>query len=118
MEVYTRSRSFSYIDDDGSGCTNNKDRYMRINMAKCENKNSRRECSAMANGDTRSNRSTRKLAGFLMCSTALSHFPSQNYLITEKFTSRKIHILLLTDDQFVPKRDGFKNRQVGEFHQK
>ncbi|CAH3172929.1 unnamed protein product, partial [Porites lobata] len=58
VEVYTRSRSFSYIDDDGSGCTNNKDRYMRINMAKCENKNSRRECSAMANGDTRSNRNT------------------------------------------------------------
>ena len=62
---------------------------MRINMAKCENKNSRRECSAMANGDTRSNRNTRKLAGFLMCSTALSHFPSQNYLITEKIYKQK-----------------------------
>ena len=62
---------------------------MRINMAKCENKNSRRECSAMANGDTRSNRKTRKLAGFLMCSTALSHFPSQNYLITEKIYKQK-----------------------------
>ena len=62
---------------------------MRINMAKCENKSSRRECSAMANGDTRSNRNTRKLAGFLMCSTALSHFPSQNYLITEKIYKQK-----------------------------
>ena len=29
------------------------------------------------------------LAGFLMCSTALSHFPSQNYLITEKIYKQK-----------------------------
>ena len=45
------------------------------------------ECSAMANGDTRKNPRTRKL----------------------KF----IFYYLRT---IVPKRDGFKNRQVGEFH--
>ena len=89
VEVYSSSQSFSYIEDDGSGCTNNKDRYMRINKDKCENKNSRRECPAMADEETSSYSSTRKLAGFLMCSTAVSHFPSQNYLITEKIYKQK-----------------------------
>ena len=91
VEVYSSSRSFSYIDDDGSGCTNNEDRYMRINMAKCENKNSRRECPAMANGETRSKLNTRKLAGFLMlfyCSQSLSIsklFNNGKNLQAEKF---------------------------------
>ena len=71
MEVYSRpsdsrSRSFSYIEDDGSGCTNNGDRYMRINTGKCENKNSRMECPAMADGETSTDSNTSKLAGFLM----------------------------------------------------
>ena len=48
------------------------------------------------------------------CSTALSHFPSQNYFKTEKnLQAGKFHILLLTDHRFVPKWD----RQVGEFHE-
>ena len=39
------------------------------------------------------------------CSIALSHFPSQNYFKTEKkITSRKHHILLLTDDRAEKRR--------------
>ena len=82
MEVYSRPSgprllSFSYIEleNDGSGCTTNSDRYMRINVGKCENKNSQMECPAMADGETIGNSSTRKLAGFLMlfyCSQSLS----------------------------------------------
>ena len=80
MEVYSRPSdprllSFSYIDDDGSGCTTNSGRYMRINVGKCENKDSQMECPAMADGETNRNPNTRKLPGFLMlfyCSQSLS----------------------------------------------
>ena len=40
-------------------------RYVRINMKECENINSRNKCQAMADGNTRSDSSTGKLAGFL-----------------------------------------------------
>ena len=40
-------------------------RYMRINMKECENINSRNKCQAMADGETSSDPSTGKLAGFL-----------------------------------------------------
>ena len=40
-------------------------RYVRINMKECENINSRNKCQAMADGETRSDSSTGKLAGFL-----------------------------------------------------
>ncbi|CAH3172933.1 unnamed protein product [Porites lobata] len=52
-DVYSsQPRRFWRFDYAGLGCTNELDRYMRINMGKCENKNSQMECSAMANGDT------------------------------------------------------------------
>ena len=80
MEVYSRPSDSSPSDSrlrafyyDGFGRTKG-DRYMII-TDKCENKNSQRECSAMANGETSRNSSTRKLAGFLMlfyCSQLLS----------------------------------------------
>ena len=82
MEVYSRPSdprllSFSYIelDNDGSGCTTNSDRYMKINVGKCENKDSQMECPAMADGETNTDPNTRKLPGFLMlfyCSQSLS----------------------------------------------
>ncbi|CAH3173803.1 unnamed protein product [Porites evermanni] len=56
VEVYSRlsrPRSFYYV---GFGRTKG-DRYMII-TDKCENKNSQRECSAMANGETSRNSST------------------------------------------------------------
>ncbi|CAH3184756.1 unnamed protein product [Porites evermanni] len=53
VEVYSHSRTFYYA---GFGLTNS-DRYMII-TDKCENKNSQRECSAMANGDTGSKLNT------------------------------------------------------------
>ena len=62
----SRPLSFIYIEDDGSGCTTNSDRYMRINMGKCrENKDSQMECPAMADWGTSSDSSAGKLAGFL-----------------------------------------------------
>ena len=94
MEVYSRPRthgSFSYIEDDGSGCTNSADRYMRINKAKCENKNSRRECPALADWPTSNDSSTRKFGGFLdvfYCSLSLSIsklFNNEKNLQAEKF---------------------------------
>ena len=45
------------------------------------------------------------------CSTALSHFPSQNYFITEKIYKQKISYLITNG--CVPKWD----RKVGEFHE-
>ena len=77
MEVYSRSVSYIYRErTEGDRCTNYDGRYMRINMDKCrENKNSQMECPAMADGETSSDSSTRKLAGFLMlfyCSQSLS----------------------------------------------
>ena len=94
MEVY--SRSFDYREPvEGDPCTNYDGRYMRINMDECrENINSQMECPAMADGKTRGNSGTRKLAGFLMlfyCSQSLSI--SKIILKRKKFTSRKFHIL-------------------------
>ena len=41
-------------------------RYVRINLKECrENNNSRNECPAFADGETRTNSNTSKLAGFL-----------------------------------------------------
>ena len=45
------------------------------------------------------------------CSTALSHFPSQNYFITEKIYKQKISYLITNG--CVPKWD----RKVGDFHE-
>ena len=75
MEAY--SRSFDYREPvEGDPCTNYDGRYMRINTDECrENINSQMECPAMADGETRGNSGTRKLAGFLMlfyCSQSLS----------------------------------------------
>ena len=62
----SRPLSFIYIEDDGSWCTTNSDRYMRINMGKCrENKDSQMECPAMADWGTSNDSSAGKLAGFL-----------------------------------------------------
>ena len=62
VEVY----SLSLIYDGVSSKNCNYDgRYVRINMKECENINSRNKCQAMADGNTRSDSSTGKLAGFL-----------------------------------------------------
>ena len=45
---------------------NDDGRYVRINLKECrENKNSRNECPAFADGETSNNSNTSKLAGFL-----------------------------------------------------
>ena len=54
---------------------------MKINMDKCENKNSQMECSAMADGETSSDSRTGKLAGFL----DLSFYCSQSLSILKLF---------------------------------
>ena len=92
------------------------DSYIEINMDKCENKNSQMECSAIANGETSSNPNTRKLAVSWCCSTALSQFPSQNYFKTEKNLQAE-NFIFYYQRTIVPKRGGFKNRQVGKFHE-
>ena len=62
VEVY----SLSLIYDGARSKNCNYDgRYVRINMKECENINSRNKCQAMADGETRSDSSTGKLAGFL-----------------------------------------------------
>ena len=99
MEVYSRPsdsrlQSFYCV---GFGRTG--DSYIGINMDKCENKNSQMECSAMANGETRSNLNTRKLAGFLMLFYCSVTFHLKIIIKRKTFTSRKFHILLLTDDR-------------------
>ena len=93
----SRPLSFIYIEDDGSGCTTNSDRYMRINMGKCrENKDSQMECPAMADWGTSSDSSAGKLLGFLDVVLLLSAtFYLKIILKGKKFTSRKFHILLL-----------------------
>ena len=62
MEVY--SLRLSYEGARSKNC-NYDGRYVRINMKECENINSRNKCQAMADGNTRSDSSTGKLAGFL-----------------------------------------------------
>ena len=62
MEVY--SLRLSYEGARSKNC-NYDGRYVRINMKECENINSRNKCQAMADGKTRSDSSTGKLAGFL-----------------------------------------------------
>ena len=52
----------------------------------------------------------------LCCSTALSQFPSQNYFKTEKNLQAE-NFIFYYQRTIVPKRGGFKNRQVGEFHE-
>ena len=62
VEVY--SLSLIYDGVRSKNC-NYDGRYVRINMKECENINSRKKCQAMADGNTRSDSSTGKLAGFL-----------------------------------------------------
>ena len=62
MEVY--SLRLIYEGARSKNC-NYDGRYVRINMKECENINSRNKCQAMADGQTRSDSSTGKLAGFL-----------------------------------------------------
>ena len=62
MEVY--SLRLIYEGARSKNC-NYDGRYVRINMKECENINSRNKCQAMADGETRSDSSTGKLAGFL-----------------------------------------------------
>lgn len=62
VEVY--SLSLIYDGVRSKNC-NYDGRYVRINMKECENINSRNKCQAMADGNTRSDSSTGKLAGFL-----------------------------------------------------
>ncbi|CAH3172931.1 unnamed protein product [Porites lobata] len=58
VEVYSRPFiSFDSVKLTVSGCTNGGF-YMRINTINCENKNSRMECPAMADGETNSSPST------------------------------------------------------------
>ena len=61
-EVY--SLGLSYEGPRSKKC-NYDGRYVRINMKECENINSRNKCQAMADGETSSDSSTGKLAGFL-----------------------------------------------------
>ena len=70
---------------------------MRINMGKCrENKDSQMECPAMADWGTSNDSSAGKLAGFLDVVLLLSAtFYLKIILKGKKFTSRKLHILLL-----------------------
>ena len=62
VEVYSLRL---YYDGARSKNCNYDGRYVRINMKECENINSRNKCQAMADGETRSDSSTGKLAGFL-----------------------------------------------------
>ena len=94
MEAY--SRSFDYREPvEGDPCTNYAGRYMRINTDECrENINSQMECPAMADGETRGNSGTRKLAGFLMLFYCSQSLASPNYFQTEKICEQKISYLI------------------------